>query len=169
MSHLSLKLKEIMAANRKLPALATGNKNSLNQPGPRKASELSRASGVPNANLSRILSGMQKLISKEDMTQLQTALSKDPAVQAEITAAYMLDFCHGPSSDLVEITIKGANNGKVTRKAAGKTKITMGATRFSPLGEEALLFLRDMSPAKPDIEASIIVTARMLGFGMRRR
>jgi hypothetical protein len=155
MSHLSLKLKEIFTANEK-----AGRK-------PTNASDVSRASGLPNSNSSRILRGAQKFISKEDMTQLAAAVSKDAAVQAQIIAAHMLDSCHGPGSELVQVSIKGVGGGKLSKKQ-GKLKVAM-ATRFSPQGEAALEYLRDLSPGNPSIETHLIATARLLGMDKKRR
>ena len=144
MSHLSVKLKEILADNMK-----------AGKP-PKTASELSRASGIPNSNLSRILLGAQKLISREDFTQLVAAISKDARVQAEIVEAHMLDSCFGPGSDLIKVSIIGAKAPKVA-----------STRRFSRNGEAALDYLRTLSPGNPTIEQHLITTAKLLGMDLK--
>lgn len=72
------------------------------------AAKLSELSGVGQPMISRYRQGDQKWISPEDLANISRAISDDPQDRAGLIKAHLLDECHGPGSDLIEIGIRGA-------------------------------------------------------------
>lgn len=67
--------------------------------------DLARLSGVGQPMISRYKTGEQQWVDPADLGRLAKAISSDPAEQAELVRARLLDECHGPGSELVRIEI----------------------------------------------------------------
>lgn len=57
--------------------------------------------------VSRWLSGKQVVVSDNHWGLLCAGVVKDPLDRAELFRARLMDTCHGPGSELIEITISG--------------------------------------------------------------
>lgn len=74
-----------------------------------RASELSRASGINDALISRWINGQQNYVSQEALEAITVVISKNPTEQAELIRAHLLDECVGHGSHLIEIHILGSS------------------------------------------------------------
>lgn len=70
-----------------------------------KQSDLEKISGLDKAKISRWISGQQGSIKPKDLEKLTSAISDDPRDRAEVIASRLRDLCHGPGSELINITI----------------------------------------------------------------
>jgi hypothetical protein len=70
-----------------------------------KGADITRATGLDSATISRWLTGTQVSIRDEDIEKVAKAVSKKPEEQAMLIAARMKDVCKGPGSNLIEIRI----------------------------------------------------------------
>lgn len=84
------------------------------------AAKLSELSGVGEPMISRYRKGDQKWVSPDDLASLAKAISDDPRDRAGLIKAHLLDECTGPSSELIEIGIRGVGELRdVPGNAAG--------------------------------------------------
>lgn len=76
-------------------------------------SELAKRTGLSQAHISRLISDDQRAVSLEDLKLISVNLTAQPFQRAELVRAHLLDRCHGPGSDLIEIRIAGENSSGV--------------------------------------------------------
>lgn len=72
-----------------------------------KAVRLAELTGVGQPTISRYINGDQTWVGPEDLDMLASGISENPAEQAELIRAHLLDECHGPGSQLIEISVSG--------------------------------------------------------------
>lgn len=72
------------------------------------AAELSRATGISDALLSKWINGQQRFVSPEHMELLTAAISSQASEQAELIRAHLLDENVGQGSQLIDIHILGS-------------------------------------------------------------
>jgi DNA-binding Xre family transcriptional regulator len=82
-----------------------------------KAAELARASGVTQAQLSRLRSGEQVWINPKDMSAIANALAGEhrselPKIHARLLYAHLCDECTGLGAKLISIELKSAPKSK---------------------------------------------------------
>jgi transcriptional regulator with XRE-family HTH domain len=73
-----------------------------------RAAELSRATKIDQATISRWLNGVQDSITDDDLKNLAGHISPHAEERAQLIAARMRDVCNGPGSELIEVRIGGS-------------------------------------------------------------
>lgn len=100
------------------------------------AAELSRVTGIDQATISRWKNGAQLSIPSDDLHIVAKAITGDPAEQARLTLAHMLDICQGPGADQIDIQIRKTG----LRESVAK-KYEPGWPPMTPKFERALRVL----------------------------
>lgn len=131
---------------------ATALDNLLNRKGV-KAADVSRASGLSNTTLSRMLNGQKGDVSREELEKLAPAITPKPEEQAELVMGHMKDHCFGPGSHLIEISIRG---GHKVKEPSAPQKV-----KLPPKLEEAFEILREAVLNDEDIKNTIIGQANI--------
>lgn len=71
-----------------------------------KAVKLAELSGVAQATISRYINFEQLFVDPKDLRSMASAISNDPAEQAELIRAHLMDERgEGPGADLVDVTV----------------------------------------------------------------
>jgi transcriptional regulator with XRE-family HTH domain len=82
---------------------------------------LAELSGVSQPAISRYIRGDQSFVAHEDLEAITGAISNNPADRAELIRAHLLDECHGPGSELIDIAISGVP----TKEAASRHNVKL--------------------------------------------
>ena len=123
-----------------------------------KAVRLSELSGVGRAMISRYISGDQQWVDPEDLDKLSRAISNDPAEQAELIVARLMDECRGAGSELVEITIRGGHGALKEHSPAYAIKLPKEA-------DAAFGILREWYAKDQNVRETILGLANLLKSG----
>lgn len=90
---------------------------------PMTGAELARASGIQEAQISRIRNGRQIWMNPDDMTKIALTLCKGDLkskrlkkIHARLLHARMLDECTGPGADLITITLAAPPHSRSPQK-----------------------------------------------------
>lgn len=72
-----------------------------------KQTQLASMTGISQGQISIIVNGEQRWVSPETMELICNAFPISTKEKAELIRAHLLDECHGPGSELIEIKIAG--------------------------------------------------------------
>lgn len=95
------------------------------------AAELSKLSGVDQATISRVRSGVQQ-ISHEDLDRISRALGPTPSIHARLLAARLREELRPPSGSRIEISLQ---DGELP---PGREKPVSYASKLTPKNQKIL-------------------------------
>lgn len=112
--------------------------------------EMAHRMGIDPGVFSKYRNGERSSVNHETLIKMQHGISDEPAIQAQILRAYLLDQCVGPASDKIHISTSSIREDEAEYKA---TDI------YTKLGNEA---------RNEGLDSSTVGTIRSLIRGLRK-
>jgi len=124
-------------------------------------SDLARQSGLSRSYISRLFSGESHELSDQNFTAILNVFAADSLARAELIAARCMDARVGPGSELVEITVRGANRKS---EIENRKLPEFPHVELSHETERAFAWLRSQCPVNPDLEKHLVGYAKLTGM-----